>query len=137
MFWRCAIATIETKVTKPNSMDAARQFAIEGARLAANTRCEDVVVLDVSAISPITDFLILGTGSSSRQMQTVCQEIEELGEPRGFKALNQSGLEGESWMVQDFFQVVVHLFNREARGYYDLDGLWGDAKKVEWQQPKK
>jgi ribosome-associated protein len=124
----------QPNVTKPKDIDLARQFAIEAARLAANTRCSEVVVLDVSAISPVTDFLLLATGTSARQMQSVCQEIEEVGQPLGFKALNQSGLEGESWMVQDFFQVVVHLFGHEARAYYDLDGLWGDAKKVEWKQ---
>jgi ribosome-associated protein len=97
------------------------------------SHCKDVVVLDVSGISPITDYLVVATGTSARQMKTVCEEIEELGEPRSFKPLTQSGLEGTTWAVQDFVDVVVHVFTPEARGFYDLDGLWGDATKVDWQ----
>ncbi|HEX8922702.1 MAG TPA: RsfS/YbeB/iojap family protein, partial [Pyrinomonadaceae bacterium] len=47
--------------------------------------------------------------------------------------LSRSGTDGESWMLTDFVDVVVHVFNQESRMYYDLDGLWGDAKRVEWQ----
>ncbi len=105
--------------------------------MAAATRCKDVVILDVSAISPITDFLVLATGSSGRQMSSVCSDIEEMGRPIGFKALAQSGIEGDMWMVQDFVHIVVHVFSQTARQFYDLDNLWGDAKKVEWQAEKK
>src|SRR5438128_9130309 len=111
---------------------AARSFAIEAARLAANTRASDVVVLDVSRLSPVTDFFVIATGTSARQMRTVCDEVAELGKPKNFKALSTSGYEGESWILVDFIDVVVHVFSDEARSYYDLAGLWGDAPRVEW-----
>jgi len=113
--------------------DAARQFAIQSARLAANTRCQNVVVLDVSGISPVTDFLVVATGTSPRQMKTVCDEVEEMAEEKGSRAFSRVGDDSAAWTCIDFIDVVVHVFSAEARSYYDLDGLWGDAKPVEWQ----
>ncbi len=114
----------------------AREFAIEAARLAANTRCHNVVLLDVRGISPITDYLVLATGTSARQMRSVCDELAEWGEEHGNRALNSDGLEGQSWMLIDFVDVVIHVFDQSSRGFYDLDSLWGDAKRVEWDEKK-
>ena len=111
---------------------ATRQFAIEAARLAANTRCHNVVLLDVRGISPVTDYMILATGTSPRQMRTVCLDLEEWAGERGVRAFNSDGKESESWMLIDFVDVVVHVFNQESRSFYDLDSLWGDAKRIEW-----
>lgn len=128
--------TPSPEVSESQKMNAAREFAIQAARLAANTRCNNVVVLDVSGISPITDFFVVATGTSPRQMRSVSDEIAELGEKTNFAPLSQSGQDGESWMLTDFVDVVVHLFSPDARQYYDLDGLWGDAKRVEWTEAK-
>ena len=78
--------------------------------------------------------MILATGTSARQMRSVCDELAELAEQRGEQALNIDGVEaGESgWMLIDFVTVVFHVFSQDARAFYDLDSLWGDAKKVEW-----
>lgn len=112
----------------------ARTFAVDAARLAAASHCQDVVVLDVRGISPVTDFFVLATGSSGRQMRSVAEEIEELGEPRKFTAFGRNGHEGESWVLTDFVDVVLHIFSPSSRSYYDLEGLWGDAPRVDWQQ---
>jgi ribosome-associated protein len=89
-------------------------------------------VLDVRGISPVTDYLVLATGTSPRQMKTVCDDLTEMADQRGVRAIGQNGLEGETWMLTDFVDVVVHVFNHEARAFYDLDGLWGDAQRVDW-----
>ena len=95
-------------------------------------------MLDVRGLSPVTDYMILATGTSPRQMKTVCEELDEMAEQRGDHALGESGIEGESWMLIDFVDVVVHVFSQDARQFYDLDGLWGDAKHLEWNdQPAK
>lgn len=114
--------------------EAARRFAIDSARLAAATRCHNVVVLDVRGLSPVTDYMVLATGTSSRQMKTVANELEELGGKGGNPLLSRAGDDGTSnWIAIDFFDVVVHVFDQEGRMYYDLDGLWGDASKIEWE----
>jgi ribosome-associated protein len=114
--------------------DAARKFAIEAARLVAHSRCHNVALLDVTGISPVTDYFILATGTSARQMRSVCDELAEFGPTHNYSPLAQSGTEGESWMLIDFVDIVVHVFNQESRQFYDLDGLWGDAKPVEWRE---
>ncbi len=96
--------------------------------------CKDVVILDVRGISPVTDFFVLATGSSGRQMKGVAQEIEELGEPRRFIPFGRNGHEGESWVLTDFVDVVLHIFSPTSRSYYDLDSLWGDAPRVDWRE---
>jgi ribosome-associated protein len=112
----------------------AREFAIEAARLAANTRCHNVAVLDVTGLSPVTDFLVLASGTSPRQMKTVCEDLAEMALERDVKPLGQSGIDGSTRMRIAFVDVVVHVFNDEARQFYDLDSLWGDAKVVEWNE---
>ncbi len=113
----------------------ARQFAIEAARVLADTRCHNLSVLDVSGISPVTDFLVIATGTSPRQMKSACDAAEEYGEPLGHRTLARSGDDSGQWILMDFVDVVVHCFNQDARLYYDLDNLWGDARVVEWERP--
>ena len=114
-------------------LEASRKFAIEVARVAHNTRCHSVVVLDMAGISPVTDFYVIATGTSARQMRTVCDDLDELAEKMGFQSFHRSGYEGETWIAVDYVDVVLHIFNQDARLYYDLENLWGDAKKVEWK----
>ena len=92
------------------------------------------MVLDVAGISPVTDFFVLATGTSARQMKTVMDDLEELAEQRKVGCLGRSGYEGETWMLCDMVDVVVHVFSQDARMYYDLDSLWGDARRVEWRE---
>ena len=125
-------ASREEQAKQRERIESARLFSIDAARLAAATHCNNIVVLDVSAISPITDFLVIATGTSPRQMRSVCDEIEEFGGPRGFKSMSRPGYEGDHWILIDFMDVVVHLFNAEARAFYDLENLWGDGRKIEW-----
>ncbi|HEX3359038.1 MAG TPA: ribosome silencing factor [Tepidisphaeraceae bacterium] len=118
-------------MVKEKNSEKAQQFSLEAAKLAAHTRCHHVVVLDVRGLSPVCDFFVIASGTSARQMRGVADEITELGEKQDFKSLHRDGYEGESWVLIDFVDVIVHLFSDEARAYYDLDNLWGDAKKVE------
>ena len=66
-------------------------------------------------------------------MRTVGDEIQELAEPKGYTALTRSGYDGEQWMLYDFVDVIVHVFNDESRRFYDLENLWGDARRVDWR----
>jgi ribosome-associated protein len=111
---------------------ASKKFAIEAARLLHNTRCHDVLVLDMAGVSPVTDFYVIATGTSARQMRSVCDDVDELGQKMGFPSFHRSGYEGETWIAVDYVDVVVHVFNQEARLYYDLENLWGEAKKIDW-----
>jgi ribosome-associated protein len=111
-----------------------RQFALQAAWVAANTRCHDVIVLELGGLSPVCDYFVIASGTSAKQMRTVSDQISELGERTNFPAHSAAGYEGDAWILLDCFDVVVHLFSDEARRFYDLDNLWGDARKIDWQQ---
>jgi len=110
----------------------ARQFAIEAARIGNELKCEDVVVRDLRGLSSVTDFFVIATGTSDRQMRSVAEQIEEYGRKVGSRVFGRSGFEQGQWLLTDFVDVVVHLFDSDRRAYYDLELLWGDAPKVNW-----
>ena len=109
-----------------------RAFAIELARLVHDDKCEDVLVLDVSGLSPVTDFLVIASGTSDRQMKAVLQHVADLGKEMGFEPFGKNADENASWLLCDFVDVIVHLFEPNTRAHYDLEMLWGDAKNVPW-----
>lgn len=111
----------------------AHDFAIVAARLLADSRLEGVTVLDLRGLSSLADFFVLGTGGSERQMSGAMENLRLLARELGRKPMNQSDSETGTWLLADYVDVVVHLFDVEHRSYYDLDGLWGDAAQVQWQ----
>jgi len=108
----------------------ARSFARASAKLAMERRCSDIVVFDLKGRSPVTDYFVIITGTSDRQMKTVADEITEMGKGSGFPVFGRAGYEQAKWILLDFVDVVVHIFNEEYREYYDLELLWGDAKRI-------
>jgi len=108
----------------------AEQFAIAAGRLAQQRRCSDIVVLDLKGKSPATDYFVIATGTSNRQMRAVADEICEEARKRGLQRFGRAGYEQARWILLDFIDVVIHIFDNEYRDYYDLELLWGDAKKL-------
>lgn len=117
--------------------DPALSAAISLARLAAETRCGNVVLLDVRQRSPVTKFFLIATGTSARQMRTVADELCQAGESLGFKPWRTSGYESAKWILVDFVDVVLHVFDEASRQYYDLELLWGDCPKIQWRDPNQ
>ncbi len=117
-------------------LETSRSFAIAAARMAADTRCHNVILLQVTGLSPVTDFFLIASGTSPRQMRSACEEIEEMAQLHDYRAITRSGYESQSWMLTDYVDMVVHVFSDDARHYYDLDNLWGDAPRIEWRMEK-
>ncbi|MEM9065728.1 MAG: ribosome silencing factor [Planctomycetota bacterium] len=114
--------------------ESAQGFAIEAARTLEDAKCEDIVVLDIRALSDVTDFVVIGTGTSDRQMRSAIEDVREAGERMGHGAYRSSEDERAVWLLADFVNVVVHLFEPNTRTYYDLEMLWGDADRVVWSR---
>ena len=110
---------------------AAAAFAASAARLLIDRHCDDVLLLDVSTLSQVCDFVLIGTGTSDRQMKSVADELAVLGKEAGLPAFRKSVDTGATWIVTDFVTVVAHLFEPQLRAYYDLEDLWVDARRVE------
>ncbi len=90
------------------------------------------MVLDVSQITPLFDFFVITTGTNPRQMRAIAEgastAMKELGSPKQ----STEGKDSGNWVVQDYGDVVLHVFTPEGRKNYDLEALWGDAKRVDW-----
>ena len=115
---------------KPNKK--AKEFAIAAARIAQERRCTDIVVLDLRGLSSATDYFVIGTGTSNRQMQSIADEISQAGREQGFHRFGRAGYDQGRWILLDYIDVVVHLFDPEYRQFYDLELLWGDAERVDF-----
>jgi len=117
-----------------------RHLAVVMARTCAENRCREVTVLDLRGLSPVTDFFVLATGTSGRQMRAAADRAEQAGrdlrqKPFGVEGTETTeGAEASRWVLIDYVDVVVHIFTPESRGYYDLELLWGDAPRVNWQR---
>ena len=114
--------------------DPARDLGIEAARIAHDRNGEDILLLDLRGISPVTDYFVIGTGTSDRQIRSVGDEICDYAKTVGQKVWHVAGRESAEWIVLDFVDVVVHLFERSHREYYDLELIWGEAERVEWRR---
>jgi len=111
-----------------------RRLAVALARTCAENRCRDVVVLDLRRLSPVTDFFVLATGTSDRQMRAAAGHARDAAEALDERPFGFEGADSGRWVLQDYVEVVLHLFNDESRRYYDLELLWGDAPRVNWQK---
>ncbi len=109
-----------------------RAFAVEVARLMADRHCEDVRLLDVRGLSQVCDYVLIGTGTSDRQMKSLADELADFGREQGQPMFRADADAAVTWIVVDFIGLVAHLFEPGKRAYYDLEGLWSDAQPVPW-----
>ena len=114
-----------------------RAFAVQAARLINDSNTEDVLVFDVRGLSDLMDYVIIATGSSDRQLKSVGGDVTLLGNQLGHERFGSDADDAHTWVVLDFVDVVVHLFEPVARGHYDLEMLWGDAPRVKWRDPNR
>jgi ribosome-associated protein len=113
------------------NVEDARSFAIKAAQSLRDDKCSDVVVIDVGGRSPVTGFIVIGSGTSARQMRGSLGSIEEVAEECGTSAYHITEDGDAIWLLADFVDVVVHLFEPNARAHYDLEGLWFECPRVE------
>lgn len=104
------------------------------AQAAADKQANDIVIVDISKIFTITDYFLICSGQTNRQVQSIAENIEE--KLREFK-VRKVGLEGDKkgdWVLLDFGAIVVHVFTQEQREYYQLERLWADAPHRKWEE---
>ncbi|MGD2095023.1 MAG: ribosome silencing factor [Phycisphaerales bacterium] len=120
----------KSKAPKKEIPDPSKAFALGAAKIAAERNCTDIVVLDLRDKSPATDYFVIATGTSDRQMRSVANEICEAARKQKMQRFGRAGYEQARWILLDYVDVVIHLFDGEYRDYYDLELLWGDAKRL-------
>ena len=118
----------------------------KGARIPANAHAEtaaraaadaiidkkgnDVALLDVSDLVVVTDVFVIGTGTSTRHVKTLAEDVEERLRSLDIRPLRREGVAYGRWVLLDYGDVVVHLFDQETRAFYDLERLWADAPRI-------
>jgi ribosome-associated protein len=112
-----------------------RAFAVDAARLLSDNKCQDIVLLDVTSLSQVSDYLVIASGTSDRQMRSTADDVIELAEKQGSSAFRKDVDDRTTWIVVDFVDVVVHIFEPNTRAHYDLEMLWQDAPRLEWERP--
>ena len=115
-----------------------KKLALLCSKLADNKKAENTLVLDVCKLSSVTDFFVIVSGSSQPHLRAIVEEItSKLRDEHGLRPTRTEGATNTSWVVLDYFDVIVHVMHTETRARFDLEGLWGDARKVSPPKPRK
>ncbi len=120
---------IAAKPTPFTELDPELQLAI---RCAADKKAVDIVALDLREIASFTEYFVIATGNNQRQVQAIADEItEQLKKQLQVRPVRVEGYNSAEWLLLDYGDFIFHIFNSEAREFYDLARLWRDARKVE------
>lgn len=129
-----AIATQNQFSTK--STISSQELALQIADAAEDKKAADIVLLNVSEVSYLADYFIIITGFSRAQLNAISESIEErLEEKYNLQSVRVSGKREGGWIVQDYADVIVHIFLPEEREFYNLEAFWGHAERYEFDQP--
>ena len=112
----------------PADFDERMRWALHAA---AEKKAIDLTVLDLRGVATFTDFFIISTGANKRQMQAIADGIVEQLKRRGSPAARVEGYQAAEWVLVDYGDFIVHVFEEKARRFYDLEYLWREAKRLD------
>src|SRR5262245_33864132 len=126
--------TEKARLENPGNRSAEDRLIFEqvetSVRAAGEKKAQDIVVLKLTAITEFTDYFIICTGNSSRQIQAIADEVTQRLKVRGLRPLNLEGYQTGEWILIDYGAFVFHVFTENSRNFYDLERLWRDAEKL-------
>ena len=114
-------------------MTSSLMHAVLAAKTCDAFRGKDIVVLDLTPITAIFDYFVIATATSGRQMSAIAHEVNKVMKESGWRRLGIEGEKTGTWVLEDYGNLVLHVFSEEARQMYDLEHLWGDSQQVDWQ----
>ena len=123
-------STPPQKARQAGPSEDAQRMAIAAANAALDKKASDVEIIDVTGKVDYADYLVLLTGQSDRHVASIADAVDHGLSKLGFNAISVEGLPRGEWVLIDFVDVVVHVFQEQTRSLYDLDGLWMDAKRI-------
>ena len=118
------------QLKKEYAVKEGQELAAACARIALDSKAEDLVVLDVRGLASFTDYFVIMSGRSTRHVQGLAEAMEGELRAKRVNSKHSEGLREGLWVLLDFGDVIVHIFYHESRGFYDLEGLWHDAPKI-------
>lgn len=111
----------------------ALERACLAAKIASDNKGQDVKVLDLRKLTPVFDFFVLATGPSRRVVHTIVEETDAALRAIGDQRISVEGYDASKWVVQDYGDLLIHVFDPDTRDYYKLEELWADATPIDWQ----
>jgi len=108
-----------------------RELALKAAESALKKKALDLIILELSGLTVIADYFVICSGESTTQVKAIAEFIEHEFSMNGIRPLGKEGLAFGHWVLLDYSDVIVHIFEKETRAYYSLDKLWMDAKIIE------
>ena len=122
------------KLKKEYDQKSGRELAAICTRVALDTKAMDLLVLDVRGLASFTDYFVIMSGRSARHVQGLTEAIEGELRSKRVSSKHSEGLREGLWVLLDFGDVVVHIFYHETRTFYDLEGLWHDAPRLDAEE---
>ena len=108
-----------------------REYALLAAKTLSDKKAEDIRVIDISQVSVLADYFIIANGSNRSQIQALSDSVEEKLGRAGYPVKQMEGYETANWVLLDFGDIMVHIFDHENRIFYDLERIWRDGKIVD------
>ena len=108
-----------------------KKFAKQIADLILSKKGHDIKILEIKKISSITDFFVICSADADRQVKAIADEVDDQLSAAGIKCIHREGYESLNWVILDYFDVMIHIFKEDARQFYNLEKLWGDAPVIE------
>ena len=112
-------------------MRTPKEVAAIAAKALDDRKGVDIALLEIAEVTTLADHFLICTGTSNTHVKALCDSVEEALDNAGEPALRREGHRGGTWVLLDYGCLVVHVFTEETRQFYDLERLWGDAKKVD------
>ena len=112
-------------------MLTSKEKAIQIAKILDDKKAEDIKVLEIKELTTMCDYFIICTGGSSLHVKALCDNVEEKMKEQGTAPIHNEGYNGAAWLLMDYGDVVVHIFDRESASFYNLERLWTDAPKLD------
>lgn len=131
------MTTTTKTTTKTKKALTGKKKAVLAARCLEGKKASEIIVLEISAITSIADYFVIATGDSKRQIKACADHIDESLSKKGEKAHHVEGVVNLEWVLMDYGDVIVNIFDNEARLYYGLERLWGDAPRINYKSRSK
>lgn len=105
--------------------------ALKAARAAQDKKAKDILVLGLKGLTPMADYFVICSGESTTQVKAIAEQVEEKFDEADIKPLGIEGLKYSHWVLMDYGDVIIHIFEQETRTFYELEKLWIDAKRIQ------
>ncbi len=112
-------------------MDISRKMAKTACDALSDKTAEDLRIIEISEISPLADYFIIATGANTNQIQAMVDAVDEELSKAGYQVKQIEGNRNSSWILMDYNDIIVHIFSKEDRLFYDLEKIWTDGKRIE------